>query len=325
MRVCSFACVLFMGMFGPAFSQQTAGCWLVGATAPDESTTYLLCESGLVLVSRNSGRWDVIRVPAAGRSRAIQFVDSNRGYVAGDSGLVVTTADGGATWNRLDTGIREDLTDVQAVGRNLWAAGLSGTILHSADAGRSWQRQPTFTTRTIESIHFIDESRGWAAGWSGLLLRTTDGGGSWQQVDGPDVRDTLSSIHFRDARNGWAVGMSGAILRSRDGGATWQRQPAPVNAWLTSVDFSLDGTGWIAAEYTLLRSDDGGETWHAVPLETDMAVTRVRATHKSVLAVGPGSLLTHSSEDKLLRIDAHEILRQDDRLQDAHARDSIPE
>lgn len=296
MRVWSFRLALLLTAAGLAPAQELGGCWLRDATTPDRSTIYLLCENGIVLKSGDAGSWETVRVPAEGRLRAIHFADSRRGFVAGDSGALLATQDGGKSWNRIDTGEREHFTDVRSLGAEVWVAGYKGTIMHSRDWGQSWQRQSTFASDPIESIYFASPTHGWAVGWWGLILRTTDGGTTWQQVRVPGVWETLSSVYFQDSRNGWAVGMYGLVLRSRDGGATWERQPAPVKGWLNSIVFAPDGTGWIAAEYDLLRSDDGGESWNVVPLETSMAVTRLVATRDSLLALGPGVALARSRD-----------------------------
>jgi photosystem II stability/assembly factor-like uncharacterized protein len=105
--------------------------------------------------------------------------------------------------------------------------------------------------------------------------------------------------------------MYGMMLRTRDGGATWQRQPVPTKAWLTSLDFSRDGTAWITAEYNLLRSDDGGETWQSLPHDSALPVTRVVATRDSVLAFGPGFMLSRSgSESAWLRTNLDELVHR---------------
>jgi photosystem II stability/assembly factor-like uncharacterized protein len=277
-------------------------CWLRDAASVNNGTVFLLCEQGGLLKSKDLREWEAVRIPAPGRVRAVYFLDESRGIVAGDEGLLMITADGGRTWERRPSGTRESLTAIHGAGRKVWAGGYGGVILHSDDAGLTWQFQPTFTTGAIESVYFLDENRGWAAGWSGLFLRTTDGGNSWQQVNVPGLWETLSAIRFRDAQNGWAVGMYGVVLRTRDGGATWQRQPAVTRSWLTSLDFTADGTAWVAAEYHLLRSDDRGETWQVLPHDGATVVTRVIATGDSVLAVGPGFLLTRSGNQSSWRM-----------------------
>jgi photosystem II stability/assembly factor-like uncharacterized protein len=283
-----------------SLAAEPAGCTLRDASAAD-GAVFLICENGVLVKSRDAVKWEAIHTPSGFRPRAIQFVDRDRGFLAGDSGSVVSTHDGGTTWNRFETGEREDFTSIRVVGASVWVAGYNGTILHSGDAGRTWQRQPTFTTQMIESIYFADPARGWAVGWSGLVLRTVDGGTTWQQVNVPGVWMTLSTVYFKDPQNGWVGGMNGVLLHSRDGGITWERQPVPVRSWLSSMSFAPDGTGWIAAEYDLLRSTDGGESWTAIPVETLMAVTRVVATRRAVVAMTPGSVLTGPGDESAWR------------------------
>jgi photosystem II stability/assembly factor-like uncharacterized protein len=306
---------LFLALISGMMQQApTPNCWIRDAVSTDSGVVFLLCEQGSLFKSKDLSEWEVLRIPAPNRVRAVHFLDANHGAVAGDSGLLMITSDGGKTWERRPSGTQESLTTIHGVGAKLWAAGHGGVILHSEDGGLTWQSQPTFMAGTIESVYFLDEKCGWAVGWSGLLLQTADGGNFWRQIKVPGVWETLSAVRFRDARNGWVIGMYGVMLRTRDGGATWQRQPVATRSWLTSMDFGRDGTAWVAAEYDLLRSVDGGETWQVLAHGGAMAVTRVLATPGSVLAVGPGLLLTRSANQSSWRVTGLDELIHPSRL-----------
>jgi photosystem II stability/assembly factor-like uncharacterized protein len=61
-------------------------------------------------------------------------------------------------------------------------------VLSSADGGETWQGLATGSKSPISKIVFVDDSHGWAVGEFGTILNTTDGGQTWQAQRGADRR-----------------------------------------------------------------------------------------------------------------------------------------
>jgi hypothetical protein len=128
------------------------------------------------------------RMPRIGpqRVRRMQLVGPAGGWLVGDGGLVLTTADAGLTWSppagRLPAAASGlDFRALAVLGPRVWIAGSPGSVvLHSPDAGRTWQTQETGQTAPLHSVTFLDEYRGWAVGSLGTILHTRDGGQSWR-------------------------------------------------------------------------------------------------------------------------------------------------
>src|SRR5436190_15197377 len=66
-----------------------------------------------------------------------------------------------------------------------WSAGDRGVIWHTSDGGRTWKLQNSGVTCRLEAIQFLDADNGFAVGgWTqsythethGVALRTRDGG-----------------------------------------------------------------------------------------------------------------------------------------------------
>ncbi len=63
--------------------------------------------------------------------RAVDFLNSQEGWVVGDSGLILYTTDGGVTWMKMEHPSRLNLRGVHAAGPGLaWIVGDGGLILH---------------------------------------------------------------------------------------------------------------------------------------------------------------------------------------------------
>jgi photosystem II stability/assembly factor-like uncharacterized protein len=258
---------------------QRTPCWIEDAdTAPGANQVWILCgEQSVYISSDGGGNWRESRIPAAGsaaagnavRLRAIEVLDTRRAFVAGDSGSLFFTDNGGETWKGIATPTKEHLRDIHFAGsKHGWIAGWGGLIAHSSDGGQTWTTQPTGISVSLESVYFVDEKQGWAAGWNGTILRTSDGGDSWERMRSPEAVWSLNSIYFRDAQHGWAAGMLGQLLATSDGGKTWRLQTptdatsaSPLRGSLGNLLFDAKGKAWVAADGVVLVSDDGGQTW----------------------------------------------------------------
>lgn len=83
--------------------------------------------------------WSIRLQVAIGPLRAIQFLNPQVGFVAGEGGVAYKSTDGGFTWNSL---------------------AINGPV-------------------DVMSIDFLDEQTGYLACGGGIVLRTTDGGNIW--------------------------------------------------------------------------------------------------------------------------------------------------
>jgi photosystem II stability/assembly factor-like uncharacterized protein len=188
--------------------------------------------------------------------------------------------------------------------QNGWAAGSNGVLLKTADGGASWLRQPLppqFSRDLLRDLSLPDAQQIRLLGEYNLQLRPTseeldarsfvlasaDGGGGWRNVelarppDKPPKRarrqaankdaddevkrlsdPILLGFHFSNAQTGWAVGESGAIQATRDGGASWQMQYAATRKLFYDVTAIDEQQAWIVgAGGVVLRTVDGGHNW----------------------------------------------------------------
>ncbi len=121
--------------------------------------------------------------------RSVRLTGPATGWLVGDGGLILTTLDGGRTWQlageSLERAILElfDFKTVAIIEDHCWIAGAPGTVVfHSADQGQTWQQQPTGINTPIHCLSFADRLRGCAVGALGNILHTDDGGRTWQHV-----------------------------------------------------------------------------------------------------------------------------------------------
>ncbi len=189
---------------------------------------------------------------------AVAFWDDRHGIAMSDpiggKFLILTTDDGGATWNRMPTDAAPSVLPDEA------AFAASGTCLIVQGSSNVWI--------------------GTGGGARARVFRSTDRGRTWQVADTPihagDSASGIFSVAFSDDRHGVVVGgdytkPKGAfdnVAISDDGGATWRlaRGPLPV-AHLSAVGFVPGSRGRQLLALGLAgtsRSDDAGESWTIV-------------------------------------------------------------
>src|SRR6185436_8736096 len=111
-----------------------------------------------------------------------------------------------------------------------WIAGDTGIILHTINGGEIWTMQDSDTLLPIFGISCANSEICYGVGGipddtlpDQVLLRTDDGGDTWAAAE--DVDDALFSVFALPGTNfGWAVGDFGIILATTDGGVNWDFQ-----------------------------------------------------------------------------------------------------
>jgi len=177
---------------------------------------------------------------------AVEFVNDKLGFVAGYSGSLFRTQDGGETWGGIYMGVNELVRHVSFVDENNgWAVGHRGSILHSADGGTTWAVQKTDKGNYLRDISFSDAKNGWAVGHGAQIWHTSNGGETWeaQQLTGYKGRDMprLHGVIAKDANNALLIGEFGVIAHTEDGGQLWSISYNSEQATLLSLAATQNG------------------------------------------------------------------------------------
>lgn len=254
----------------------------------------LLAAGAGVAVAQEKG-WTGGRQGLAGKDlNAVYFLDSRRGWVAGDGGVVLRTRDGGRSWTRQTVATNDSFNDVYFRNEENGYLLAASQVFTTDDGGETWRAAARFTAQgfgaepELYSVRFTSKKRGWIVGSlsrgenviDSLVLSTDNGGASWQRQRVP-VRDELIHLDFDGERRGWVVGSGGRILHTRDGGETWDVQASNTSAALYHVEFQGDERGWTVGERgTILRTEDGGRTWRAVSPSVRSTLLSVKFVNK---------------------------------------------
>ena len=154
------------------------------------------------------------------RLNSVTFGDNQHGWIVGEFGLILATADGGKSWKRQRNPVGKLMFNVQAQdARKVLAAGADGTLVETQNAGASWTLVPTG-----ESFHIFGF---WPAadklvivGQDGMAMSRKAGETAFVKLP-MGLYTWISAVRFLDPQLGFAVGGRGHLMRTEDGGATW--------------------------------------------------------------------------------------------------------
>jgi photosystem II stability/assembly factor-like uncharacterized protein len=221
--------------------------------------------AGTVLRTTTGGvTWGAVPLlGGATNYRQIFFLNNNDGWIVGGN-ILLATSNGGASWSVANTFPGQLLRGVHFVDpQHGWVVGEKGVVF--VFSGGVWNQQISPTTKSLNSVYFVDVNTGIAVGGTGwtagpedgcytsqgnpptlvcplpapsmtqVMLRTTNQGQTWQQVfDQPGV--PLHRVTFQDHDNGWTVGGSEFDVSRWPAG-----NPQPVGLPHGSIKATKDG------------------------------------------------------------------------------------
>lgn len=196
-------------------------------------------ERGMVVLSDDGGRqWRQARVPVSVTLTSASFADARQGWIAGHSGVVLHTTDGGENWS------------LQTDGVALAKAGLAQALgLPDTDADREHRIQDAQrlvddgADKPLLSICFADARRGLVVGAFGLAATTDDGGKTWipcrNRLPNPMSLHLYAVAHHDKT---WVIaGEQGVLMRSSDDGASFESLASPSERTLFAATATRGG------------------------------------------------------------------------------------
>lgn len=237
--------------------------------------------------------------------------DGDKGVAVGIAGEILTSADAGATWKRLDKAPTDRaLLSVSKRGPHTVAVGQSGAVVY--EDGGEWKKADSGVPARLLSVDVNSSGLAFAGGQFGTLIKSTDGGRTWEasrpdwsQMEDPETfgtgEPTVYAVTVDESGQVTIAGEYGLILRSPDGGATWKvlRPVAAKAATLHALHIAPAGQGnsyAVGQVGTLLISSDGGETWMQCDTGTKLNFLGVAAAPSGQVVV-TGMRVMYRSEN----------------------------
>ncbi len=235
--------------------------------------------------------WELIKTGTNKNLNSISFVDDYKGFIAGDSGLIMQSVDGGLNWKTFKTSYSNSFNAICYNDNKLFVVGSSGFIGIINSNSNQIKKMISNTSETLFRIYFLDHNIGFIVGSHGQILKTYDGGMTWQVINS-NVKENLFSISFADSKNGIIVGWNGTILKTTDSGLSWQKQAQKYNNYFKDVLFANEFLGFIVGgDGKVLRTENGGEDWDEIDIESNSGLYKINFENS-----GDGIILSNRGE-----------------------------
>ncbi len=181
--------------------------------------------------------------------------------------LLVTCSFSQWGWFQINSGLTDDINDMDANNNNYWAVGSNGKIISTTNTGTNWVVVPSGTTNDLNAVKFaLFSYSAFVAGSNGTVLRSTNSGSTWI-VQNSGCSQKLNAIYvLRDTLTVVAVGDNGTILKSTNQGLTWApKTSSTTNNLYAIIQSYSDVLCAVGAGGTVLVSPDAGEYWIQYP------------------------------------------------------------
>jgi photosystem II stability/assembly factor-like uncharacterized protein len=227
--------------------------------------------------------WSQLTLPSNVYQNAFTSIScpSTTTCLAHESGGIVVTTDGGATWTTVSTKPTLDSWAISCPSATIcYTGGLAGALAATSDGGNSWSTLAyTVTSAPLTRIKCPSPSTCFAVGnegfyasrggpYPGLILRTTDAGRTWakrydtslggiQDISCPTVSTCFASV-------------GDAILSTTDGGGSWTQKAlndptfalSGIDCPTTTVCFAVGGMQNNTA--LIVSTTNGWATWREI-------------------------------------------------------------
>lgn len=247
--------------------------WFVDANTGVVGGQSLSSTPGYVSRTTNGGdSWNYIQYsPVAGTVNGFYFINSNTGYLCGNSNaMLYKTTDRGQSWNDISGSLPSgSYTSVFALNENqIFLTTSSNRVIKTTNAGASWGIDfLPGSSSNLTDIFFKDANTGYVTGNGVYFAYTTNGGSSWTQSNPPSIRPQYKVRYF--SGNVYIAGDYNEIYRSSNDGANWTainfvdasnvNQPAQFIIYgmdVNASDIAVVGIGGIVN-----ISNDEGASW----------------------------------------------------------------
>lgn len=260
----------------------------------DISTGYA-CGYNTVLRTTNAGtNW--IKTTLQGNHQSIFFVDTNTGYLAGDSGKIYKTVNSGGSWILQNSGTVNNLTSANFLNSNTGiATGNNKTLIKTTNGGAVW-----FSISNIVwivdflSSKIVDANNYYVTGTDSYIIRTTNGGANWISYTHGEV-NPLFTIDFINSTTGFATGCCGMFMVTTNGGVNWSENfYLSLGFTFHSLKFINSVTGYCTGSNGMIyRSTSGGSFWDSTVTPTDETLYSVQMVNNTTgwVVGGYGTIL----------------------------------
>lgn len=219
----------------------------------------------LFQLTGNSQTWKKLNSGVNNGLAAVYAPTPSICYVAGMSGIILKTIDGGITWTKQTSGTNSDFYGLFFTSLNTgYAVGNDGAAVRTTNGGATWSPMSPGTSLHLRSVWFYDASLGFISANQGVF-KTTDGGNSWTDIS-PNTSQIFYGVVFTSPTVGYTADFNGNVYKTINGGVSWTSQAIGYFGSGGFLSFTSANNGILSAGNGFVaRTTDAGVSWTKVP------------------------------------------------------------
>ena len=288
---------------GHTADSTVAGQWdsLFGVAFGTTGTAFVVGAKGTLIESHDDGKsWkrqqlgDPVRLYDL---YSVRFAPGGEvGWIVGEGGSIFRTKDGGGTWAKIQSPVKDSLFKVAVMNPDAaCAVGANGILLCTENGGSSWTVNH-FMDFTFFDVAFSPQGSAWAVGEYKTVVFSSDNGKHWQVQSGGKrifTEPPNFAVAFDPSGDGIIAALGPAIQETRDSGRSWTSLPltetrqvyaAVANQGAAATKF------WIAGSEGFLVDIGDGKT-SRVPTGVAADITDIGFSGDTGIAVGLGGTM----------------------------------
>ncbi len=203
----------------------------------------------IVRSTDGGANWDLVHVRSWGEQlQDLHFPTSAVGYVVGDNGRILKSANGGLTWATQISNTGEHLNGVYFSSESVGMAVGNHVVLTTTNGGTTWTA--TSTNWYLNHVRTTDGNTWFACGEEGVVLRSSNFGENWSNISLPTNSSCLR-ITASTLQRLFVAAEYGQIYVTHNQGGLWERVMLPAGSLAVNdiqADASLGGVGYAVTE-----------------------------------------------------------------------------
>ncbi len=247
-----------------------------------------------ILLVTGTAQWEILN--QSGPLSAIDFVNSETGWIAG-SGSLMKTEDGGINWMSVAGNETLDISMIDFINESTgWGICYDYNnggilIIKTTDGGQNWIRQNNLPGYSIRNLFVIDDTTVFVLGDS-VLLKSSDGGSTWNDIATNITDRWFSTVSFVNSEQGIIAGnktfdWEPVTWKTFDGGKHWQETLSADSLHIFDLQFCNDSTGYCigntgSGQSVLCKTNDFGEHWSVI-LQNSYGISSLQCLTEAVI------------------------------------------
>ena len=237
-----------------------------------EDIHYAVIKNYIFKVTTNGGYNWIDKVSPVYECNSIKFLNSNTGYIMGDTREIFVTMNAGTNWTSIARKTEGGwLKDYDFIDNNTgFVVGGNANLLKTTNGGLNWinlAENGNLNSYAFTGIDFINVQTGYCLGFistKNMLLKTTNSGINWTLMD--TIDNNTGKIRFFDSSTGFATTGNNKVLRTTNSGLNWSETILPLATNSFGAFILNSATGYITSatgsnNYTIFRTTDKGLSW----------------------------------------------------------------